>query len=142
MKNVTEKQETQKTFNPTVIRLRWSWDRKRVILSITYLGFFEDLKEFIEGKRAVFRMKQIPKAFKVPPVKKFNPQIVRMYRSQDGKRVFITVSYVGFAQDLTEFLNGSRGSFRLKLLPPYDPTQAKKSLPTSQSEDDNDPVKK
>jgi hypothetical protein len=115
-------------FNPEVLRLLWTKDKKRVVLHITYIGFCDDLKEFIEGKRSTFRMKQIPKRFRtfVPPgTDKFNPTIVRMRKSKDEKRVIMTVSYVGFAQDLKEFLGGQRNSFRLKLMPPYDPSKVK-----------------
>jgi hypothetical protein len=117
----------QPKFNPKVIRLKKTRDGKRVVLHITFLGFAEDLKEFVEGTRNTFRMKQIPKRFRTfAPNGKFSPDIVRMRYTKDGKRVLITVSYVGFTQDLQEFLEGKRTTFRLKLMPPYDPSKAHK----------------
>jgi hypothetical protein len=118
----------QPKFNPTVIRLKKTHDEKRVVLHITYLGFAEDLKEFVEGLRNTFRMKQIPKRFRTSATNgKFSPDIVKMRYTEDGKRVLITVSYVGFTQDLQEFLEGKRTTFRLKLMPPYDPSKVHKS---------------
>jgi len=126
---------TKPQFNQQVLRIVKTGDGKRVLLHVTFLGFYEDLKQFIAGERAVFRMKQIPKRFRnILPIGDgvFNPTVVKMRRTSTGKYVVITVSYVGFTQDLQEFVDGKRNSFRLKLLPPYDPAKVKKTTKSEQ----------